>query len=84
MSDFKAGYRAKYKSGEPCEHKGCLNHVTHECEGCGRITGEGTIWEEFGEIPPPPQDMTPEKCEKLLEELYNWKKSNWEKQHKIK
>lgn len=29
----------KYKEGEPCEHPGCLNHVTHPCEGCGRIAG---------------------------------------------
>ena len=26
-----------YKNGEPCEHPGCLSHVTHPCEGCGRI-----------------------------------------------
>lgn len=25
--------------GEPCSHRGCLNHVTHPCEGCGRIEG---------------------------------------------
>lgn len=29
----------KYKDGEPCKHPGCLNHVTHACEGCGRIAG---------------------------------------------
>lgn len=23
--------------GEPCGHSGCLSHVTHPCEGCGRI-----------------------------------------------
>lgn len=22
-----------------CKHPGCANHVTHPCEGCGRITG---------------------------------------------
>lgn len=27
------------KDGEPCSHKGCLNHVSHPCEGCGRIAG---------------------------------------------
>lgn len=32
-----------YKSGEPCNHKGCLNHITHPCEGCGRVGGEGII-----------------------------------------
>jgi hypothetical protein len=25
--------------GEPCNHPGCLHHITHPCEGCGRITG---------------------------------------------
>lgn len=25
--------------GEPCNHPGCLHHVTHPCEGCGRIAG---------------------------------------------
>lgn len=24
---------------EPCLHPGCLSHVTHPCEGCGRIAG---------------------------------------------
>lgn len=28
-----------YADGEPCQHRGCLNHVTHPCEGCGRIAG---------------------------------------------
>lgn len=27
------------KDGEPCEHRGCLSHVTHPCEGCGRTGG---------------------------------------------
>lgn len=27
------------KEFEPCDHPGCLNHVTHPCEGCGRIGG---------------------------------------------
>ena len=25
--------------GEPCGHPGCLNHITHPCEGCGRKGG---------------------------------------------
>ena len=28
------------KDGDPCEHKGCLSHITHPCEGCGRIAGK--------------------------------------------
>lgn len=27
------------KDGDPCGHPGCLNHVTHPCEGCGRTAG---------------------------------------------
>ncbi len=25
---------------EPCSHRGCYNHVTHPCEGCGRRQGK--------------------------------------------
>lgn len=25
--------------GVPCEHPGCLSHVSHPCEGCGRTNG---------------------------------------------
>lgn len=31
--------KEKLIDGEPCDHRGCLNHVTHPCEGCGRIVG---------------------------------------------
>jgi hypothetical protein len=31
---------ATYSPGEPCRHPGCLSHVTHPCEGCGRIAGQ--------------------------------------------
>ncbi len=27
------------KDGEPCKHPGCLSHITHPCEECGRIGG---------------------------------------------
>jgi len=27
------------RDGEPCSHKGCLSHISHPCEGCGRIGG---------------------------------------------
>lgn len=29
----------KYLNGVPCNHKGCLNHISHPCDGCGRIAG---------------------------------------------
>lgn len=28
------------KDGEPCNHPGCLSHISHPCEGCGRIGGK--------------------------------------------
>lgn len=28
-----------FKPGVPCSHPGCLNHISHPCEGCGRING---------------------------------------------
>ena len=24
------------KSGQPCSHPGCLSHISHPCEVCGR------------------------------------------------
>lgn len=27
------------REGEPCKHPGCLSHVSHPCEGCGRVAG---------------------------------------------
>jgi hypothetical protein len=29
----------KYRDGEPCDHPGCLHHLSHPCENCGRIGG---------------------------------------------
>jgi len=29
------------KPGQPCSHPGCANHITHPCEGCGRIAAMG-------------------------------------------
>lgn len=28
----------KLKDGEPCSHPGCLSHITHPCERCGRFS----------------------------------------------
>ena len=27
------------RDDEPCKHAGCLSHVSHPCEGCGRVAG---------------------------------------------
>jgi hypothetical protein len=34
----------QYQDGEPCKHTGCINHITHPCESCGRITAKGYIF----------------------------------------
>jgi hypothetical protein len=35
----------------PCDHPGCLNHVTHPCEGCGRVAGRLPTAEEIDTCP---------------------------------
>lgn len=32
--------RKQISNGKSCGHPGCLNHVTHPCEFCGRIAGQ--------------------------------------------
>lgn len=29
------------QDGEPCSHPGCKSHISHPCEGCGRIAACG-------------------------------------------
>jgi hypothetical protein len=31
------------KDGEPCSHPGCLSHVSHPCEVCGRVAGRKLV-----------------------------------------
>jgi hypothetical protein len=31
--------RRAYRDGEPCNHPGCLRHLSRPCDGCGRIGG---------------------------------------------
>jgi len=35
-----------YGTGIPCTHPGCINHITHPCEKCGRIKAQG-IYEKI-------------------------------------
>jgi len=32
------------EEGQPCKHPGCLSHVSHPCEGCGRVAGRGKTY----------------------------------------
>lgn len=34
----------KLLDGEPCDHIGCLHHISHPCERCGRIGGKGIAY----------------------------------------
>ena len=38
--------KIKYDRFQPCEHRGCLSHISHPCEGCGRIGGDGIIYHQ--------------------------------------
>jgi hypothetical protein len=35
---------AVYLDGESCNHIGCLHHISHPCEKCGRIAGKGIVY----------------------------------------
>lgn len=39
MSNEHSSDERQLKQGEPCGHSGCLSHVSHPCEGCGRVGG---------------------------------------------
>lgn len=41
------GLKPVVLSGKPCGEPGCLQHVTHPCEGCGRIAGKGDVVKDF-------------------------------------
>ena len=41
--------------GYPCNHPGCLSHISHPCEGCGRTAGlrsSSAEWLQVGSIKP--------------------------------
>jgi len=38
-----------YDDQEPCPHNGCLSHISHRCERCGRVGGKGVAWVKVGE-----------------------------------
>ena len=49
---FKLYYLGEFprlEDGESCKHKGCLNHASHPCEGCGRILGNTKLTKEYYE-----------------------------------
>ena len=42
VNNFKI--HIKYDRFQPCGHKGCLQHISHPCEDCGRTGGDGIIY----------------------------------------
>jgi len=46
-ADFETGERLP-PDGVACSHPGCLAHISHPCEGCGRIGGRNRIWLAVG------------------------------------
>lgn len=39
--DIKPKDEILFQDGEPCHHFGCRAHISHPCEGCGRIAARG-------------------------------------------
>jgi hypothetical protein len=37
--DYAVVWSHPLPPGVPCHHPGCLRHISHPCEGCGRIGG---------------------------------------------
>ncbi len=43
FQDISKDMIVTYHDGEPCDHPGCKNHVSHPCENCGRIMAQGEV-----------------------------------------
>lgn len=41
VAGFFAEHEILFNDGEPCHHLGCRSHISHPCEGCGRIGAQG-------------------------------------------
>ena len=56
--NLKIHGRPTLRDGEPCSHSGCLRHLMHPCEGCGRVGGRSR-WAGSGRDIDPfnPQDV---------------------------
>ncbi|CAM5998724.1 unnamed protein product [Sphagnum balticum] len=50
-AEMEKTVRQKFADGVSCGHAGCLSHVSHPCEGCGRVGGyrrqDGGIGDEI-------------------------------------
>lgn len=57
------------KDDEPCNHPGCLHHITHPCEGCGRIGGRMNIFKSYVESEETDYSKYRGKCKQFVDEL---------------
>lgn len=48
MKRIESSYLKELRDGEPCNHKGCLCHISHPCEGCGRVGGKQRMTKPTG------------------------------------
>lgn len=44
IDDIVEGKIEYLREGEACVHIGCINHISHPCEICGRIGAVGSKW----------------------------------------
>lgn len=63
------------KDGEPCHHRGCLSHITHPCEGCGRIAGGRLVHIELYNKMEQERSALKARCEELEQEVAMHKES---------
>ena len=40
MVEYLKELEEQLEHAPSCSHPGCYNHISHPCEGCGRIQGE--------------------------------------------
>lgn len=65
------------KDGESCSHPGCLSHISHRCEGCGRIGGQSDRQDFDLFYKPVAFSQRCAGCDKNLgDETYLWKDGN--------
>lgn len=77
-----AGSVLIYSDGQPCNHQGCLHHLNHPCEGCGRIGGKGMVelpkwliaaWKKHITIKSKGCPMKTEEIDKMVDRFLTWK-----------
>jgi len=44
MTYFDVASSQILEDGVPCKHVGCISHISHPCESCGRIAGEARLF----------------------------------------